>query len=332
MYDVITIGAATRDVFLRSDNFKVAADKKLSSVGKVLYFNVGSKNELKEMILTTGGGATNTAVSFARHGFRTACVCRVGDEENGHDVVRDLAREGVSKELIQHDRKSPTAYSTILMTPKGERVILTKRGASDHIQFKDISLKKLKAKWLYVSSLAGDMVLLKKILLIARKKKIKVAYNPGIKELKTGLAKLGELLPLVNMFMVNQEEAAILTRIPFVNEKAIFKKLDSVVDGIVIMTKGPKGVVVSDGMRRFTAGIPRSKVYSRTGAGDAFGAGFISGLLIKDNIPFAIQRGTANSTSVIQHFSAKTGLLYKGQWGVWPRMKVTIKNIREIQS
>ena len=85
MYDVITIGAATRDVFLLSDHFHVAKDKHLSSFGEVLYFNLGSKNELKEVILTTGGGATNAAVTFARQGLTTACICRVGDEESGHE-------------------------------------------------------------------------------------------------------------------------------------------------------------------------------------------------------------------------------------------------------
>ncbi|MCR4323174.1 MAG: carbohydrate kinase family protein [Candidatus Azambacteria bacterium] len=322
MYDVITIGAATRDVFLLSDNFRVAKDMHLSALGEVLYFNLGSKNELKEVILTTGGGATNAAVTFARQGLKTACICRVGDEESGHDVVRALKNEGIATELIQHDKKSSTAYSTILTTQKGERVILTKRGASDHIDARGISSAHLRAKWLYISSVAGDIALLRAVCAIAHANGIRIACNPGARELEKGLRVLEPVLRAVDVLFVNQEEAAQLTSIPYSKENAIFQKLDEIVRGIVVMTKGPKGVVVSDGKKIYKAGIPRAPIVGRTGAGDAFGSGFIAALAQEKPISLAIQLGTANATSVVQHLSAKRGILHKGKWGTWARVAV----------
>ncbi len=329
MYDVITMGAATRDVFLLSDHFRVAKDKHLSAVGEVLYFNLGSKNELQEVILTTGGGATNAAVTFARQGLRTACICRVGDEESGHDVVRALKNEGITTEFIQHDKKSPTAYSTILTTKKGERVILTKRGASDHIDARAIPVKRVQAKWLYVSSVAGDLALLKKVFAVAHAHGIRIAINPGIRELEKGLRALEPLLRSVDVLFVNHEEAAQLTGISQRKEKTIFEKLDAIVRGIVVMTKGQKGVVVSDGKKVYHAGVPKAPIAGRTGAGDAFGSGFIAGLARGNNIPFSMQLGTANATAVIQHLSAKQGILRKGEWGKWPRVtvqEISLKN------
>lgn len=329
MYDVITIGAATRDVFLLSDHFHVAKDKHLSSLGEVLYFNLGSKNELSEVILTTGGGATNAAVTFARQGLKSACICRVGDEESGHDVVRALKREGVAIELVQHDKKAQTAYSAILNTAKGERVILVKRGASDHIKASEIPFKKMRTKWFYVSSLAGNIALLKRIVGEAKKTGARVAVNPGGLELAQGFSALAPILKSVDVFLVNQEEAAQLTGMPYADEKGIFEKLDAAVKGIVVMTKGPDGVVVSDGAFRYSAGIPKSPVVGRTGSGDAFGSGFVAGLLHKNDIAFSIQLGTANATSVVQHLSAKRGILQKGKWGKWPRVtiiKTALKN------
>lgn len=322
MYDVITIGAATRDVFLLSDHFHVAKEKHLSSDSEVLYFNLGSKNELSEVILTTGGGATNAAVTFARQGFKVACVCRVGDEESGHDVVRALKREGVAANFIQHDAKAPTAYSTILTTKDGERVILVKRGASDHIKVREIPFAKARAKWFYVSSLAGDIALLKRIVAEAKKMHARVAVNPGRLELEKGFSALAPILKNIDVLFINQEEAAQLTGIAYADEKAIFAKLDAVVRGIVVMTKGPDGVVVSDGAYQYSAGIPKAPIVGRTGAGDAFGSGFVAGLLHKNDIPFSMILGTANATSVIQHLSAKRGILEKGKWGKWPRVSV----------
>lgn len=322
MYDVITIGAATRDVFLLSDHFHVAKDKHLSSFGEVLYFNLGSKNELKEVILTTGGGATNAAVTFARQGLTTACICRVGDEESGHDVVRALEHEGIATEFIQHDKKFPTAYSTILTTKKGERVILTKRGASDHIDVRTIPVQRMRAKWLYISSVAGNTALLNKAFTVAHAHGARIAFNPGIRELEKGSRALEPLLRKVDVLFINKEEAAQLTGISYLKEKAIFQKLDAIVRGTVVMTKGQDGVMVSDGKTLYYAGVPRAPIKGRTGAGDAFGSGFIAGLVQGKDIPFAIQLGTANATSVIQHLSAKRGILHEGTWGKWPRIKV----------
>ncbi|MFC1756720.1 carbohydrate kinase family protein [Patescibacteria group bacterium] len=105
----------------------------------------------------------------------------------------------------------------------------------------------------------------------------------------------------------------------------IFKKLDELVDGIVVMTKGSDGVVVSDGKNMYSAGIPESGMVDRTGAGDAFGSAFTAGYIETGDIVYAIQLGTANATSVLQQMGATNGLLKKGEWGEWTKVEV-IKN------
>ena len=63
MYDVITIGAGLRDVFLVSDAFVALKSKKFSTgVGECLA--LGTKIELDDIVLTTGGGASNAAATF----------------------------------------------------------------------------------------------------------------------------------------------------------------------------------------------------------------------------------------------------------------------------
>jgi sugar/nucleoside kinase (ribokinase family) len=75
-------------------------------------------------------------------------------------------------------------------------------------------------------------------------------------------------------------------------------------------------LAVSDGKKRYSAGVPEAPVIDRTGAGDAFGSGFVSGFIQSNgDIEYAIQLGTANATSVVEDFGAKTGILKKGDWG-----------------
>jgi len=132
------------------------------------------------------------------------------------------------------------------------------------------------------------------------------------------------LLDKIDILIVNQEEASLLTQSDFKNEEEIFKKLDQLVKGIAVMTKGPEGVVVSDGKKIYSAGIPKSGLVDRTGAGDAFSAAFVAGWIEKEDISYAIQLATANATSVVQKMGATNGLLKKGEWGEWEKVKVVI--------
>lgn len=160
MYDIITIGSATRDAFFKSKDFR-SRESADSATGKEMYFPLGAKIAIPEVIFTTGGGGTNTAVTFARQGFRTACVSRVGDDVSGKEVKKELKIEGID-DFLQIDPTNKTAYSLILVTPEGERTILEYRGASDYLSEKEIDWEKLKshppageAGWFYLDSLAG---------------------------------------------------------------------------------------------------------------------------------------------------------------------------------
>jgi len=322
MYDIITIGAATRDVFLESKNFKPTKDKNSPS-GESLVFHLGSKNEVDRVYVSTGGGATNAAVSFLRQGLKASCISRVGSDSFADEIISELTKEGVDCSLIQKDKRPETAYSTIVTAVDGSRSIFVRRGVSADLKFSEIDKNKLKTRWFYITSLAGNLDLLKKILNYAKKNNISVAFNPGSKELQAGLEKLAPLFNKVDILILNEDEASELTGIHFKKEKEIFKFMDDIVDGILVMTKGEKGVSVSDGKDIYSAGIPKSPVIERTGAGDAFGSGFLSAILQKKDLSYAVQLATANSTSVIQYFSAKTGILKKGKWGKYPKVKVS---------
>ena len=81
------------------------------------------------------------------------------------------------------------------------------------------------------------------------------------------------------------------------------------------MTDGPRGAWVSDGNRLYTAGIfPDKNLVSRTGAGDAFGSGFVAGLIQKEDIAYAIRLASANATAVTEHLGAHTGALTHTQF------------------
>ena len=312
MYDIITIGSAIRDVYLESKELQIIKDKKFKT-GQGLCMPEGAKVNVENIFFTTGGSAVNTAVTFAQQGFNTAILCKIGEDFGGEVIEQRLSDTGVSTELVIIDEEHQTAYSVIVHSPSGERSIFVYRGATSHLTLGDINLDFIKnTKWIYVTHLGQESAqIFEPLLKEANKNNIKIALNPGSTQLKMG-KNLVPFLDYVDILFVNQEEASYLTGVSFDKEEKLFEKLDKWVKGIAVMTKGPKGAVVSDGKYRWEAGIVKEpKFMDRTGAGDAFGSGFTSAIMRGGTVEDAIQLGSTNSASVLGEWGANRGLLTK---------------------
>lgn len=329
MYDIITIGTATRDVFLKSPLFKPIQDPHFTPAagfpsGEAECFSLGAKIEIGAPVLTTGGGSGNAAVTFARQGFNAAAIISVGKDEHGKAVIADLKKEKVHP-VVSYAKDLQTSYSTILLSDIGERTILVYRGASDYMG--RVSSAHLKAKWAYIVPGAIPLPRMKALIERFKAEGMMIAMNPSGHYIKLGAEALRQIFADLCVVIMNREEAASLTKLPFDDEKGIFKKLDEMVPGISVMTDGPRGVTVSDGKTLYKAGIFKEKeLVDRTGAGDAFGSGFVSGLVHKamrgngrlecggGDIKEAIRLASANATSVVEYIGAKAGILTKGQF------------------
>jgi ribokinase len=308
MYDVITFGSATRDIFIRSSSMEIR-DCDHSPSGEDACFPLGAKIEIKELAYEIGGGATNAAVTFGRLGWRVAALTAIGRDANGQDVLAALKKDGVSSSLVQTDPSEQTALSIIALAGSGERTVLIYRGASEHIRPKKIKWSGLKAKWFYITSLGGKIDILQKILDHAHKNGIHVAWNPGSTELKNGLEKMAMFVKKVDIFNVNLEEAMQLTGIDRRDIKTLFKPLRGLPRRAAIITDGINGAYADDGRRIWHSRALDVERVNTTGAGDAFGSGLVAGLMRKDDIPYALAVGICNASGVVQQMGAKRGII-----------------------
>ncbi len=335
MFDFITIGTATRDAFVKTSKFKILEDERFET-GKGLCFPCGSKINVEDMFFRTGGGATNTAVTFARQGFKTTSIFKIGDDISGREVLETLRREGVDVSFAVEDPKEKTAYSVLLLGEGGERTILVFRGASSNFKKEEIDWDRLSSSWVFVSGSIPEDIITESL-----NKKISkyVAWNPSSIHLEKGVEALREILNRVDVLILNKEEASKLTDIDFKKDKEIFKKLDQYAKRLVVMTKGSEGVVVSDGSAIYRAGIIKERVsVDHTGAGDAFGSGFITSLkdvediskISKEVMVKAIKRGSANATSVIEKVGAKEGIIKEEDLEDerWSNLEVKIEDVK----
>jgi len=320
MFDIITIGSATRDAFFEGIDYEYLNDKQAAQ-GRALCLPLGAKMHVEHVTFTSGGAGTNAAVTFARLGLKTSAIVRVGEDVSGEEVTRNLAREGVDTSLVQKHSSLPTSYSVVLMAEKAERTILVFKGAGGTIDASMVPWESIKTTWFYLNSLSQNEELLKhvgffkleaQLPMLQRQDKdqgVKIAWNPGTDDLAMGIERLAPYLALVDVFIINGEEASVLFGIPLEERDALFRAIDNVISGIAIMTMGPRGVMVSDGKTLYLAGLfPEKQLVDRTGAGDAFGSGFVYGYT-HGGIEEGIRVGSANSTSVLEHIGAKEGIL-----------------------
>lgn len=306
---ILAVGAATQDVFATGK--VLTAKRDVRTHNYIEQFPLGAKLELDNVFFDTGGGAMNAAVTFARQGLQPAFMGKIGHDPAGNEVLRVLKREGIATELISLDPAQSTAYSVLLLAPNGERTILSYRGASKDLKTSDFPIKNLKFDWIYVSSLGGKIDLLAKLAKQAEATGARLAVNPGKGELSQ-LRKLRKLLPKIEVLLGNREEI-----------REIFggddpKETMARAIGVcpyVVMTDGPGGTYAcGDDNKIYYAGLyQKVQVLDRTGAGDAFGSGFVTALAKGGTIGDALTLGSANATSVVQQIGSKPGILRTGR-------------------
>lgn len=301
---IICIGGASQDVFLAGNS--LAAKRDVRTMASVEQFPLGAKLAIDEVHYATGGDASNAAVTFARQGLKTSFVGKIGRDVAGAELLRVLKREGIDTDQVVMSDKLGTTYSTILVAPSGERVILNYGGAARDLTAKEIDWPALKADWFYVASIHGNFELLEKIVTYAKHNDIRVAYVPSKEDLKKP-KKILKLLPEIDALLANTDELKQLF-----GEQDIRSLMLTTIGAChyIVATDGPNGVYVSDSDRIYQApSYKKVKVVDRTGAGDAFGSGFISVIAAGGKLADAVTFGSANATSVVQYYGAKAGIL-----------------------
>ena len=209
MKKVLTIGGATKDVFLDQQGADFMSIFKKESESQYMLFKSGDKIEVKDLLYFSGGGATNSAVSFKKQGFNTSCFCKIGDDEDGKFILNDLKNENINTICIKTTTKIQSGISFIINSIHGERTIFAYRGANGYLEKKDIPSDLIqKSDQIYITSLSYDSAkLLPDIVKLAHKNKIPVAINPGISQLAKGTHELKECLKYIDILIMNSDEA-----------------------------------------------------------------------------------------------------------------------------
>ncbi|MFQ6132928.1 MAG: carbohydrate kinase family protein [Armatimonadota bacterium] len=327
MPSIVAFGTATRDIFFDPPS-RILTVEEAGRRERVLALDYPAKIYLPDAIFETGGGATNTAVSFARFGLETRFCGKLGDDDDGEQIIKELEAHGVDCSTAVRTARHRTGFSVILTSSERDRTVLCFRGANDHIAREDIPWERLReADWLYISSLSGSAShLLDDVADFAEAHGVNTVLNPGSRQIAHGLDALGKILSTIEIVFLNRREALALA-----GERAgeasadaggegeagawaealmpALKVLKGCGPGMVVVTHSRQGSCVYDGEQLRYAPACEVEVVSALGAGDAYCAAFAAAVILGDDVERAMRLGSANAASVVQTIGAKNGIL-----------------------
>lgn len=327
MFDVITIGSATLDIFVESDGANIVSVNSLKKKTEFMSFPYGAKVEIDGFSRNIGGGGINTASNFANLGLKTSTVIKLGDDEIAPVIKKKMEHDKVDTSNIIQSQKDLTGLSIILVSFQGDRTVLAHRGANATIGEDEIEFNIFKnTNWIYVAPLAGETnKLLDKIADFAHENNIKLAINAGSTAIKKGEKYFNNILKTARIVVMNKEEASMLTKIQVrpdtKDEKfsdleihpdviTMLKKLHCKEGSIAVITDGKYGVYCYDGKDFYHAPEFSAKVVSTLGAGDAFSSTFVASIdKFKNNVKKALTYASVNAAAVIEKFGAQEGFL-----------------------
>ena len=263
-----------------------------------------------------GGSAANTIVGLARLGCKVGFIGKVAGDREGKMLFEDFRREGVDTRGIIMAKYGRSGTAMGFVDHKGERALYVDPGVNDTIEFKEIDKEYVfKTKFLHLTSFIGEKSLQAQKKLIAMlPENVKISLDPGELYARRG-AMLEPMIKKTFVLMPHAKELELLTG------KAHYKKGAEILcrkDVKVVAVKlGSKGCYVTDGKESHLIAAFEVKVVDTTGAGDAFCAGFLYGLISGQSLYECGRIGNFVASRCIMKMGARPGL---------PRLADLMKN------
>jgi sugar/nucleoside kinase (ribokinase family) len=233
-------------------------------------------------LLDAGGCAVNTAVILARLGIRTGLVGKVGDDDYGGWLRRSLAGKQVLVDGVSTAMRTATSQTVILPVDGEDRRYIHVPGANAELGVADIAAAAPGARILAIGgylALPGlDQDGVADLLGAARTRGTATLLDVVVPRGADNPVKaLRPVLPHVDCFLPNQDEARLVTG--YNNPADQAKALLEAGCGSVVVTCGADGAVYADPDRVIRVLPFKVDAVDGSGAGDAFTAGIIVGLI-----------------------------------------------------
>jgi len=252
-----------------------------------------------------GGSAANLCVALARLGLNSRFIGRVGDDPFGRFLIDNFRKEKVDISQLQIDEKVGTGLQFIAITRDGERTMYGFRGANIYLAADEINMNPVKSSRIF--HISGYALLrdpqrktTMKILKVARGAGALISLDVGVLPATRATNRVCSILRYVDILLLGEREASALVGAKKPEKAA--RDLLKFGPKIVALKLGEKGCFILTEMERVRSPAFSIKVVDTTGAGDAFDAGFLTGVIrewgLKRTARFANALGSLSTTRI----------------------------------
>jgi sugar/nucleoside kinase (ribokinase family) len=314
--ELLSIGDAALDVFMTPLESEALCT--LDSKECLICFSYGEKIPVKSIEYSVGGNAANNAVGTKRLGINSGILVTLGGDSVGNQIIEKLEKERVDMRYVIQQPTAESNYSTII-NYGGERTIFSYHAPRSY----EFPVQLEPVPWMYLTSMGESFMPFYNhfVDFMSRNPQVKLAFNPGSRQLRAELSSLKPVLEKTFIIYVNRQEAERLvgSKDSIGNEKDLLLALSALGPKVVVITDGPNGSFLFDSQESkfYKCGIMPVEAYERTGAGDAFGSGFLAAVIRGKSYKDALLWGTVNSASVIGYVGSQRGLLREFELPNW---------------
>ena len=293
-FDVIGFGALNVDMLFKVERLAAAEEESF----------------IEDYTEACGGSAANTVVGLARLGCKVGFIGKVANDREGKLQINCFKTEGVDTSGIIEATKGKSGSVMGFVDRKGARALYINSGVNDLVEPREIKWNYIsQTKFLHLSSFVGEKSFrAQKKLLSALPIDVKLSFDPGSLYAQKGFAVIEPIIRNSYVLMPNAVELEQLTGEEDYRKGADFMIAMGV--KIVAVKLGNKGCYVTDGQERLSVEPFKVKAVDTTGAGDAFCAGFLYGLIHEKSLYECGQLGNFVASRSVTAMGARTGLPY----------------------
>jgi pseudouridine kinase len=320
---VLVVGGVGIDRYKKHKNQGPWRMQDIESVHPEVVLELGGKGPSNNFGEFVGGNGANTATGLARLGERSSLYTHLGNDSATYFIKGKIHEEGI-KLYDEFDKQGTnddafvTLYEADGIT---DRYIFSSKGDMR----RDFDPTKIQEKpdYVYLTAIGGEpqdwAKIYKKVIDYARREDIPVAISPGSAQLNNKNETLYESIGASNLLIVNKEEAIDLLRDrgikpPSEEIESVMQALRRLGPKMFSVTYAAEGsYFMTQNERIHKLGTFPTKKVDTTGAGDAYAAGLMSGIVEGESIGESMRRGAADASSVLTKYGAGEGLLTRDE-------------------
>lgn len=264
----------------------------------------------KNFTLSYAGAETNVAIGLSRLGHRVGWISQVGQDELGESLLSFVRGEGIDVSQVKKHPTAPTGlYIKEYLNKREVRIYYYRhQSAASMMDRKNIDKDYIsRAKYLHITGITPALSescreMIFEAIDTAKQHGVKIVFDPNYRaklwNAETAKPVLLEMAAQSDIILPGMDEGKLLLGLSNPEEMA-----DALIDlgaELVVVKLGSEGAYFQSTKEfGYVSGFPVDDVVDPVGAGDAFAAGFLSGLLEGLSVELAVQRGNAAGALVV---------------------------------